>query len=83
MIVGPAGGRCRRFDGAKCLTGVARVRRRSRQIAARAGTIVQGAAGVPVAATLVFVIYRRAAARRELEEAERVIEDALRDEAGH
>jgi hypothetical protein len=43
--------------------------------------LVAAAFGVAALAALV-VIYRRAAARRELEEAERVIEDAFRDEAG-
>lgn len=47
----------------------------------RAVWLVAAAFGVAALAALV-VIYRRAAARRELEEAERVIEDAFRDEAG-
>jgi hypothetical protein len=43
--------------------------------------LVAAAFGVAALAVLV-VIYRRAASRRELEEAERVIEDAFRDDAG-
>jgi len=40
------------------------------------------AAGFGIAAiTALVVIYRRAAARRELEDAERVLEDAFREEA--
>jgi hypothetical protein len=40
------------------------------------------ATGFGVAAiTALVVIYRRAAARRELEDAERVLEDAFREEA--
>jgi NADH:ubiquinone oxidoreductase subunit K len=42
--------------------------------------LVAAAAGV-VALGVLIVIYRRAAARRELEEAERVIEDAFREDA--
>lgn len=43
--------------------------------------LVAAALGVAAIAALV-VIYRRAAARRALEEAERVIEDAFREDAG-
>ncbi len=42
--------------------------------------LVAAAFGVAALAALI-VIYRRAAARRELEEAERMIEDAFRDDA--
>ena len=42
--------------------------------------LVAAAFGVAALGGLV-VIYRRAAARRELEEAERVIEDAFREDA--
>jgi len=43
--------------------------------------LVAAAFGVAALAVLV-VIYRRAASHRELEDAERVIEDAFRDDAG-
>lgn len=47
----------------------------------RAVWFVAAAFGVAALAVLV-VIYRRAASHRELEEAERVIEAAFRDDAG-
>ena len=47
----------------------------------RAVWLVAAAFGVAALAVLV-VIYRRAASHRELEDAERVIEDAFRDDAG-